>query len=325
MNNSRKVLTAILSLLFFQISARSQDSTLGHISKDTTIQTSDTLLGKMDMDSIDQALKELIKPEKSYFQASINYLNNNVYLGRKDTVLTPYITASLGYYHKSGLFISTSASYLPVSGQSRIDLVTIEAGYEIKTDKFEGQATFDKFFYSSQSNNVKAEMKASLAFFAGYDFGFIKPTATPTLNLSNSADFALTLGLEHTFYSEDNSFDITPTFNANGSTQNYYSSYYRNRKFKVKKKKVVTIQKGTVYGVVEGASQFKMLDYEFTLPVNYTIKKFTFNFTPTYAIPVHPAVVDITTQIANQPPKTRTVTEKPGNSFYWQAGVTLKF
>jgi hypothetical protein len=77
--------------------------------------------------------------------------------------------------------------------------------------------------------------------------------------------------------------------------------------------------------VVEGASQFKMLDYEFTLPVNYTIKKFTFNFTPTYAIPVHPDVVDITTQIANQPPKTRTVTEKLGNSFYWQAGVTLKF
>jgi hypothetical protein len=276
------------------------------------------------MKELQKSLDSLLAPLKSYFQGGVNYLSNNVYLGRKDTANMPYITANLGYYHKSGLFINTSVSYLPNSDPGRVDLVTIEGGYNYRKGKLDAELSAAKFFFSNLSNNVKAELKGSVAFLAGYDFGFIKPVLTPTLNISNKLDFTLTTGIEHTFYSEDNDFDITPEINMNGSTQNYYNSYYRNRKFKVKKKKVTVIEKGTVSGVVLNASQFKILDYEFTIPTNYTYKRFTFNFTPTYAVPVDPAVVSITRQIANQAPTTVTRNEKIENSFYWQAGFIYK-
>src|ERR1700733_16109732 len=54
---------------------------------------------------------------KSHFMASLTYLNNNVYLGRRDSVATPYLTPTFGYYHKSGLYISGSASYLALANE----------------------------------------------------------------------------------------------------------------------------------------------------------------------------------------------------------------
>ena len=300
-----------------------QDSVL-HRGKDSSRTKIEGVLSDKQMKELQRSLDSLLVPARSYFQGGINYLSNNVYLGRKDTVNMPYITANVAYYHKSGLYLNTSFSYLPNSDPGRIDLITVEGGYNFKKGKFDGEFSAAKFFFSSLSNNVKADLKGSLAFLAGYDLGFIKPVVTPTLNISNKLDFTLSTGIEHTFYSEDNDFDITPEFTMNGSTQNYYNSYYRNRKFKVKKKKVTVIEKGTVSGVVLDASQFKILDYEFTLPANYTYKKFTFNFTPTYAIPVNPAVVSITRQIANQAPTTVTRNEKIGNSFFWQAGFIYK-
>src|SRR5579862_4023180 len=94
-----------------------------------TIKTTDTIpvrefesLDKKTMDSIDRELGALFGIHSSHFRAGIDYLSNNVYFGRKDTVNTPYLTASFGYYHKSGLFINSSASYLTSSGEGRIDL-----------------------------------------------------------------------------------------------------------------------------------------------------------------------------------------------------------
>jgi len=310
-------------ILLFYEGSDAQDSVLVS-GKDSAKYRLDNNWGDKQMKAFQKSLDSLLAPARSYFQGGINYLSNNVYLGRKDTVNMPYITGTVGYYHKSGLYLNGSVSYLPNSDPGRIDLVTVEGGYHFKTGKFEGQATAAKFFFNSLSNNVKAELKGAVSFLGAYDLSFIKPVITPMLNISNKLDFTLTTGLEHTFYSEDNDFDITPTINMNGSTQNYYSSYYKDRKFKVKKKKVTVVEKGTVTGVVLDASQFKILDYEFTLPVNYVYKKFTFNFTPTYAIPVNPAIVSITRQIPNETPTTVTKNEKVENSFYFQAGFVYR-
>jgi len=49
-------------------------------------------------------------PKKSYFSATVSFLSNSVYNGRKDSVATPYLTPMLGYYDKSGFFIDASWS-----------------------------------------------------------------------------------------------------------------------------------------------------------------------------------------------------------------------
>jgi hypothetical protein len=312
------VCLAYLLLLLCSQNAKAQDTAYA-IKDSLHIRVNDSLALDALKDSID-----LLIPVKSYFQASLTYLSNNVYLGRKDTAATPYITPMFGYYHKTGLYLNASASYLPIAGESRIDLVTVEAGYAFKTGKFEGQASAAKFWYNSASYNIRSELKGSLSFFGAYDFGFIKPTLTPALTIGNKLDFALTMGVEHIFYFDHDAFDITPTFNANASTQNYYNSYYKARKFSVKRKGENVTVKGYRSGEVLNAGQLKMLDYEFTFPINYTIKKFTLNFSPVFAVPVNAALVSVTTKKGNQAPTTKIATEKLSNSFFFQGGITYK-
>src|SRR5580698_4161644 len=111
--------------------------------------------------SVDSLLSDFrgMKDRESFWLASLNFLNNNVYLGRKDSIASPYFTASLSYYHKSGLFINASASYLTKPGQNRIDLSTIDGGYTYLSKKFEGTITISKYFFSPESYNVRSEIE----------------------------------------------------------------------------------------------------------------------------------------------------------------------
>ena len=316
----RKPIFLFLVILF--ISGRhafAQDSVIKTLDS-VKLNTEDSLLLEAFKDSIEDQLAS-----KSYFQASLSFLSNNVYLGRKDTAATPYATALFGYSHKSGLYANLSVSYLLASGENRIDLTSLEGGYIFKAGKLEGQASAVKYWYSKQSYNIRSEIKGTLSFSAGYDLGFIKPVIVPYVNIGNKTDFATTFGLEHSFYLANDHLDITPSLNANGSTQNYYSSYYKKRKFSVIRKGVNVKVNGSQSGVVLNASQFKILDYEFSVPINYTIKKWTFNFSPTYAVPVSPAMLAITTIKGTAAPKTKISTEKLSNSFFFQAGITYKF
>src|SRR2546423_10775807 len=147
--------------------------------------------------------------DNSYFKVGLSYLSDNVYLGRKDSVAIPYLTPSLGYYHKSGLFITASGSYL--STESRMDAVTIEAGYSFSKNKLDGEFSVGKDFYSNQSYSVKSEMQGDASAFLGYDLGFIKPSVTGTLSFGTTTDYAATLGVEHAFTTSDEKLDITPS------------------------------------------------------------------------------------------------------------------
>lgn len=263
--------------------------------------------------------------KKSYAMAGLSYLNDNVYLGRKDTVRLPYLTFTIAYYHKSGFFIDGDVNYL-ASSDSRIDAVDFDAGYSFTANKYSGEATFSKYFYSSQSTNVKSAVKSSLSYFNSYDFGCIMPTFTAFLNFANKTDIGGILGLEHTFYAIDDKLDITPTFTANASTQNYYNNYYKTRRYTIKRKKKAPVTGvASITGVVENASDLKVLDYEASIPVDFQVGKFTFSANPVYAFPVNPSLVQVTTIKANNTSTTRVNTEKIKNTFFVTLGLTYKF
>ncbi len=257
--------------------------------------------------------------------AGLSYLNNNVYLGRKDSATLPYLTFSIGYYFKSGFFIDGSVNYL-ASSDNRIDAVNFDAGYSFTAGKYSGEAIVSKYFYSSQSTNVKSAVKSSLSYFNSYDLGFIMPTFTAFLNFGNKTDVGGMLGLEHTFYALDDELDITPTFTANASTQNYYNNYYKTRRYTIKRKNKAPVTGiANVTGIVENASKLKMLDYEASLPIDYQAGKFTFSAIPVYAFPVNPSIVQVTTTRANNASTTKFITEKIANTFFITVGVTYKF
>ena len=263
-------------------------------------------------------------PLKSYFSASLSYLTNSVYNGRQDSVATPYITPMIGYYDKSGFFIDGSLSYLARSGSSRIDLFTIEAGYDFYLGNFDGEISANKSFYNNQSTNVKSEIKGTVLASGGYDFIYIKPTVEAGISFSDTPDYLLSFGLEHTFYGANDKLQITPAVKANGSTQNYYGSYYNKRRVKTRRK-----NPGVTYDVtaeVEDASKYKMLDYEFSLPVSYSVKKFTFSLIPVYVLPVNPALITVQLVPSNGGNTiTKTSAELISNAFYCSFGISYKF
>ncbi len=265
-------------------------------------------------------------PPKSYGKFSVSYQTNAVFNGRKDSILTPYITPTIGYYDKSGFYISGSLSYLASSANSRIDVFNIDAGYDFTINKLDGEISAFKSFYNSNSTNVKAEVQGGFGASVGYDLGFIHPTLQGGINLGKSTDYTAAFSLDHSFYAADDRLEITPSFIANASTQHYYGNYYANRKYLKLKRKNGT---GVYYDItadLTDASRFKILDYEWSVPINYTVKQFTFGITPAFAIPVNPATVTV-----NLKPSvgtntiTKTFTEKLENSFFCTFEVSYKF
>ncbi len=260
--------------------------------------------------------------EKSYGKASLEFANNSVYLGRKDSVTTPYITPTLGYYDKSGFYIEGTLSYLTRSGDSRIDESAVNIGYDFSIGNFSGEITAGKFFYNSKSTNVKSEVKGDIAATASYDFGFIETSLQPGINFGTKNDYILAWAIDHEFGVADDAVKISPSFLLNGSTRNFYDSYYGKRKFK---KKNGTGTGPTISASVLDASKFKLMDYELSLPISYTVKKLTFDLTPSYSIPVNPAVVTIVTKPVIGPAFSRTITEKLENTFYFSIDAVVKF
>src|SRR5579863_8639251 len=217
MKNMRRLICLCSLSFFFYTIVAAQDSAKNKINELTEAELRDSLK------DFEKEFSDLFYPKKSYFRVGVDYLSDNVYFGRKDSVASPYITPTIGYYHKSGFHINASGSYLAVSGNSRFDLFTIDAGYGFHSRKVEVSANVIQYFYNNDSYNVESEIKQNAILLFGYDFGFVKPVIMGIFNFGKKADYGGNFGLEHSFFAMDDKLSITPTVSTNASTQNYYN------------------------------------------------------------------------------------------------------
>lgn len=251
--------------------------------------------------------------EKSYFKAGLGYLSNSVYYGRKDSLATPYLTPSIGYYHKSGVYANVSLSYL-ASKESRIDLYTLEAGYEFDiTKKLSGTLYADKYFYNQSSTNIQSDIKGNGGFALSYDFGALQLNTGADVMFANKTDFSLNAGVSRDFTigEEDNQWTITPTVTTYLSTLNFYEGYTNRRAGKnAQAANGGTITTNTV--VTNRSTGLTLLDYELSVPVSYEAKKWGLSFTPTLALPTNPiytsTTVTLTPRIGTPISQTRNTT-----------------
>lgn len=253
--------------------------------------------------------------EKSFGLVSTNYYNNIVFLGRKSSSRTPYLSAFAGYYHKSGLFINGGASYLAASGENRIDLLTATTGYDLYLGSFSGGISGTKYFFNTKSNIVKSALSGFVNVYADYDFDIVDVYIEGNAYFGSASDFISGLGISHKFYAVNDKLTITPTGYLNAGTQNYYSDYNNNLRFGLHMTGGSGSSMGNSMGM-GGRRSFKALDYELSVPVGYTLDKFRFSFTPVYAMPVNAATI---TNDQN------TYKEDLSNSFSWSLGVSYKF
>jgi hypothetical protein len=132
--------------------------------------------------------------------------------------------------------------------------------------------------------------------------------------------------LQHSYSGFQDKLEFTPTFTVNGGTQNYYDSYYKNKRYSNSNKgKNGSGGGSTVTGSVADPASFKILDYEASVPFSYTINKLVINFTPTYAVPLNPATININTKQSSGGSSNTTETENLSNTFYWELGVVFHF
>ncbi len=263
------------------------------------------------------------KAEKSYFQGAVDFLTDAVYNGRKDSVANPYLSVDFGYYHKSGWYISGSASYQ--TNNHVFDLFSVDAGYNWEiSDKFSASFNADKPFYNKTSTSIASGIKASVDAGLTYDTDFITAEASFSAVFSKKTDILTSVLLSHTFeidgFNDDSYWAIKPEVTANFGTQHFFDDY----KARSSKRRILSATSTTV----ASNNKFQVLDYEFSLPLSYNAKNWGITFSPVYAIPRNPVTTTTTITTTTQAKTKTTVstdTEKLKNLFYGQVTFDFKF
>jgi hypothetical protein len=246
--------------------------------------------------------------------AGISYTSNAVYLGRRDSVDLPYLTAVLGYHASSGFFVEGSTS-LALSSGAGFDMFEAKMGYGFDIGNFNGEFSAAHEFYSDKSFSVKSAIQNTIAFSGSYSTSAIGIMTEDALNFSSSPDLAIGLGLNHRFSWMKDALSATPQIMANASSQNYYKDYFLKKKYSVKRRrKNAGTQPVTIN--FNSSTNFRLMDYEISLPFEYTQGRYNFFLDPIYAIPENPAQVKVNAKV---------FTEKLDPCFYGEVGVKVKF
>ena len=276
-------------------------------------------MGISTMTSAQTTIDSSTAPRHSYFKFSLSYLSNAVYYGRKDSSVLPYLNPSISWHDKGGFYVEGGLSYLAGEG-AQIDAGELTAGYEFesKSSKLSGDLYATKYFTANSSYSVKGEVKGSLGASLDYNLGPVSVNSGADVSFSANTDVAINLGLSHAFeLGADKNWTVNPSLLANAGTENFYGDYLKNRKYSQRRRRrsSSTPAAGNIIVISKG---FAILDYELSLPVEYTGHKWGLFFTPTFSIPQNGFKYSINNGVTYQ-------TEKLSNSFYAQLGAYVKF
>jgi len=262
-------------------------------------------------------------PTPSHLELNLVYQSNDVNNGRKDSTVIPTITPKISYIFQSGFEIDLSVGYNVHEPSPQVNQYTLDGSYSFNPGNYSGSVTLSGFIYSKSSGSVTSEQRGSLAYSSSYSFSFIQPSVNLTWTFGNHIpDYQVSPALQQQF--NIGNLNITPTVTMNAATQNSYNSYYQNRRFNIPRSGKPLPDSVTLSGEVLNSDKFQILDYEFSAPINFTAGNWTFNFTPTYAMPINPADIKATIT-TNHISKSVNYKETLPNTFYWQIGVTYDF
>lgn len=181
-------------------------------------------------------------PKKASLKFGVDYLSNNVFVGRTDTVTTPIITPNIKYTFKSGVYFSGSLEILPNRKKNKLIGGDLALGYDFDlTDDLSGGVSFTKLFYSATSTQVSSSISSTLNGNLDYDIADIVTASVGldyNINKANIAsDFMFNFGLSHDFIAEGIFGDkdillISPMVASNTGTQKFLRWLPGQEKFK---------------------------------------------------------------------------------------------
>lgn len=229
------------------------------------------------------------------------------YYGRTDSLTSSALLPTILVQLDSVGLYASGTSVLLNNKQQTLDYAgTIaELGYKFgKLKGITGNVYVNKFFYNSRQLPQSA-LKAQTGFNLSHLNSIVNITATGSAAFADKTDFFASAGLNKNFKWRKGKavFVVTPTFVANGGSQNFISS-----------------NKGNIGGlplpgqeVIESNKRFNLLSYEMSIPLIYARKHIFLIVTPSYVIPENVITV----------PNHPEWSEMASNLFY--TNITLLF
>lgn len=270
-----------------------------------------------------KSTETITSKNESYILTDASFINDAVFMGRRDSIAAPYLFPSIGYYDKSGFFVDVSASYLTSSSENRVDLFLGSLGYIFEDKNLRGGISGTAYLFNEDSYNVKSEIVADISGFLSYDLKAVQASlfASTYFNRSSTADIFGAFSLDRTFYTNDNSFLINPSATLYAGSQYFYQEYYSTSRLGNRKGKGQGSGSSEPTSVatnieIAEASKFKILNVELSMPMQYYYKSYIFSFTPVLALPQSPAIITTTDTI---------ITEDLESVFYFSVGVSYWF
>ncbi|MBC8755869.1 hypothetical protein H2O64_14420 [Kordia sp. YSTF-M3] len=261
-----------------------------------------------------------LSDDDSYILADVSYINDAVFMGRRDSIAAPYIFPSIGYYDASGFFADATVSYLTASEEQRVDLFLLSGGYLFNSKKWSGGILATGYFYNDDSYAVQSEMAVSINGLLSYDLDYVELSASigSFFNSGSTNDFFTSFFIEKSFINEKETLVFKPSIGINAGTQNFYEAYYQSNRLGNRKGQGAgnSAQLASNTVTFEKSSSFNILNIELSTPIEYHYKSFIFSFTPSLALPQSSATI-VTED---------TVFEEDLDSvFYWTVGVSYWF
>lgn len=262
------------------------------------------------------------KPDKTEKTGSLkvgaDYISDNVFMGRSDSAAKSVIAPTLSYTFAFGLFLTAAADYIPSRPANKLDDGNLGIGYNYSiAENVQGSLSFTKMFYASTSTQIGSSVSSESAASISYENDYLSPGVSVDFAKGKKGDrndVFVNPTIAHDFiivgvFGDRDYLSISPTAGLNLGTQNFYDSYLT----RVNKKK-----HPAAYALLDkyrkGLTEFKMLDYELSAPMEYSVKPFMISFNPTLAVPENKLPKTITKGQANK-----------ATNFYFDLGLSLKF
>ena len=269
-----------------------------------------------------KSIQDKFNNNESYVLTDVSYLNDAVFMGRRDSIAAPYIFPSIGFYDKTGFFADASVSYLTASNENRVDLLLISSGYIFNGSKISGGISGTAYFFNEDSYNVRSEVIGDITGVLSYDLKFLEITLSSSVyfNKEGSADIFAGFMLDRTYYTLDNKLSLDPRISFYAGSQYFYQEYYSSNRLGNRKGKgkgsIETEPSPTNIVEIKEASEFNFLNWELSIPVQLYHKQFIFSFTPSLSFPQSNATISSEDTIIKEDLK---------NTFYWSVGVSYWF
>jgi hypothetical protein len=255
---------------------------------------------------VDTDMLLLAPTSKVNFNATLQYMSNLTYAGRRDESSVPVLLPGFTAVYKRGLFLSTSG-YFDINGaKSGSEGLSVTPGYLFSLDtakKFGGSVMVTKYFITNSSPIILSSFNALVDGQLYYN-GPVKLTlgATFSLDKDNNRDLINSVQLEKEIWlyktgsMKTNGFKITPAVTFYGGSQAFTETYYVDSQVPravadpVLSSPITTLFPGlsqqqilnkTVTQQKEReVKQYKLLAISGSMPIDYTLNSWQFTFTP---------------------------------------------